>query len=82
LGLLLLITDWFVFSEILLIANISAGRTLSGDRQPKEVKKLLKRITFTVPDDLHKSIHIYARQNDITVTDLLTQYLEELIAGQ
>jgi len=52
------------------------------DHQPPEVKKPLKRITFTVPEDLHRSVHIYARQNDITVTDLLTQYLKELIAQE
>ena len=55
----------------------------NGDRQPQEVKKKrLKRITLTVPEDLHKSVHIYARQNDITVTKLVTNYLKELIAQQ
>jgi len=61
-------------------AWVSSGAE-NGDRPPQEEKKKpLKRITFTVPEDLHRSVHIYARQNDITVTDLLTQYLKELIA--
>ena len=55
---------------------------LNGDRRSEEGKEPPKRITFTVPGDLHTSVHVYARQGGMTVTELLTQYLKELIAKE
>jgi hypothetical protein len=67
-------------------AWVSSGAE-NGDRQLQAVqqeevkKKSLKRITLTVSEDLHKRTHIYARQHDITVTELITNFLEGLTSG-
>lgn len=38
-----------------------------------------KRITLTVTEELHKKVHIYARTKGVTVTDLVTEFLENVI---
>lgn len=43
---------------------------------PGEEKK--KRITLTVSEELHKKVHIYARTQGVTVTELVTEFLKKL----
>ena len=60
-------------------AWVSQG-TETTSPAPTEIKK--KRITLTVTEDLHKKAHIYARMQGVTVTELVTRFLEEVTANQ
>ncbi len=46
--------------------------------EPPKEEGRKKRITLTVTEELHKKAHIYARTQGVTVTDLVTNFLENL----
>lgn len=50
----------------------------SEQAQLIQVEEKKKRITLTVGEELHKKVHIYARTQGVTVTELVTEFLKKL----
>ncbi|EBC1886533.1 chromosome partitioning protein ParB [Salmonella enterica] len=60
---------------------LSAAK-IKHDRQPAfsaaAIEEGMKRVNFQLPADKHRKLKIYAAKMDKTITELLTEYVDQL----
>jgi len=68
-------------------SGLSAGRPSRAKSEPPQtlsgllgVDEPVRRVNFDVPESKHRWLKAYAAREDVSITELLTRHIDELMA--